>query len=63
MNQLCDYCSVVNANVTVKYHAQEVPILGKGKTKGSKYIDDCSHVDLCTVGASECPVFKKLNNL
>ncbi len=63
MDQYYDYCSVVEDNVTVQYHAQEIPVLKKGRVKGSNYIDKCSHMEQCNVGTSDCPLFKKLNNL
>lgn len=63
MSQIYEYCPVVKEEVTVRYHSQEVPVLGKGIVEGSNYVDECSHMEQCDVSDNNCPVFKKLNNI
>lgn len=58
-----DYCEIVSQAVSVEYHAMDVPVLGEKHSPGSFMIDDCSCGDDCCTRTSECPMFRKLNNL
>lgn len=58
-----DYCEIVSQTVSIEYHAMDVPVLGDGNPSGSFVIDECSCWDDCNVNSSQCPLFRRLNNL
>lgn len=62
MAEIDKYCSLINEDVTIKYHERIVPVLGKGHSNAGISIDECSQSDNCNVRTRDCPVFLELNS-